>query len=85
MTHSYLPPDVTEEELAMLDVDLERPWHGVMGEVWGRRIGPVERLAGRVLRSAIIWTPIFVLFAGLFVFYLLDTLLNGGDRGGTWP
>ena len=52
MTHPYLPPDVTEEELAMLDVDLERPWHGVMGEVWGRPVSPVERLAGRVLRSA---------------------------------
>ena len=36
----------------MLDVDLERPWHGVMGEVWGKPVGPVERLAGRVLRSA---------------------------------
>ncbi|MBA4181902.1 MAG: hypothetical protein C0506_15030 [Anaerolinea sp.] len=43
-----------------------------------------QSIRGRVLRSAIIWTPIFVLFAGLFVFYLLDTLLNGGDRGGTW-
>jgi hypothetical protein len=50
----YLPPrmDVTEEELAMLDVDFERPWHGVMGEVWSRPVGPVERLAGRVMRSA---------------------------------
>lgn len=52
MNHRYLPPDVTEEELAVLEVDLDRPWHGVMGEVWGRPLGPVERLAGRVLHSA---------------------------------
>lgn len=48
----YLPPDVTEEELAMLDVDLERPWHGVMGAVWSRPVGPVEKLARKALGSA---------------------------------
>jgi hypothetical protein len=48
----YLPPDVTQEELAMLDVNLERPWHGVMGEVWSRPVGPVERIARKAFGSA---------------------------------
>lgn len=48
------PPedDVTGEELAMLDVDLGRVWNGVMGEVWSRPVGHVERIARRVLHSA---------------------------------
>ena len=33
------------------DVDLDRVWVGVAAEVWRRRPGPVERLAGRLLRS----------------------------------
>ena len=49
---SPLPPDVTEEELAMLDVDLGRVWNGVMGDVWSTPIGPVERIARKVLHSA---------------------------------
>lgn len=48
----YMPPDVTEEELAMLDVDLDRTWHGVTGEMWSRPAGPVERIARRVFGSA---------------------------------
>lgn len=47
-----MPPDVTEEDLAMLDVDLGRVWNGVMGDVWSRPIGPVEKLARKVLHSA---------------------------------
>jgi hypothetical protein len=50
--HPYMPPDVTEEELAMLDVDLDRTWHGVIGEVWSRPVGPVEQIARRALHSA---------------------------------
>ncbi|MEV4136777.1 hypothetical protein AB0J72_31950 [Dactylosporangium sp. NPDC049742] len=34
------------------DVDLGRVWVGVAAQVWRRRPGPVERLAGRLLRSA---------------------------------
>jgi hypothetical protein len=34
------------------DVDLGRVWVGVAAEVWRRRPGPVERLAGRLLHSA---------------------------------
>jgi len=34
------------------DVDLRRVWLGVAAEVWRRRPGLVERLAGRALRSA---------------------------------
>jgi hypothetical protein len=44
------------------DVDLERVWLGVAAEVWRRRPGLVERLAGRALRSpglarALVTTP----------------------------
>lgn len=33
------------------DVDLGRVWLGVAAQVWSRHPGPVERLAGRLLRS----------------------------------
>jgi len=33
------------------DVDLGRVWTGVAAEVWRRRPGPLERAAGRLLRS----------------------------------
>jgi len=44
------------------DVDLDQVWLGVAAEVWRRRPGPVERLAGRTLRSpglarALVTTP----------------------------
>lgn len=44
------------------DVDLHRVWRGVAAKVWLRRPGPVERLAGRALRSpglarALVTTP----------------------------
>jgi hypothetical protein len=63
------------------DVDLDRVWLGVATEVWRRRPGPVERLAGPALRSpglarALVITPsllpgwviasAIVLAAGLF-------------------
>jgi hypothetical protein len=62
------------------DVDLGRVWIGVAAEVWQRRGGPVERAAGRLLRSpglarALVTTPsllfgwiiatVVVLFAGM--------------------
>src|SRR5215210_487183 len=37
--------------LAAPDVDLERVWTGVAARVWAREVGPVERLAGRLLGS----------------------------------
>ena len=33
------------------DIDLGRVWTGVAAEVWRRHPSPVERLAGRLLRS----------------------------------
>jgi hypothetical protein len=44
------------------DVDLDRVWLGIATEVWRRRPGRVERLAGRLLRSpglarALLTTP----------------------------
>ena len=48
------------------DVDLGRVWIAVAAEVWQRRPGPVERLAGRILRSpglarALVTTPSLLL------------------------
>jgi hypothetical protein len=48
------------------DVDLHRVWLGVAAEVWRRRPGPAERLAGRALRSpglarALVTTPSLLL------------------------
>jgi hypothetical protein len=48
------------------DVDLDRVWLGVAAEVWCRRPGAVERLAGRALRSpglarALVTTPSLLL------------------------
>ena len=48
------------------DVDLDRVWLGVAEQVWRRRPGPVERAAGRVLRSpglarALVTTPSLLL------------------------
>lgn len=48
------------------DVDLGRVWTGVAAEVWRRRPGPAERLAGRLLRSpglarALVTTPSLLL------------------------
>jgi hypothetical protein len=53
-------------DLAPPDVDLGRVWIGVAAEVWRRRPGPVERLAGRLLRSpglarALVTTPSLLL------------------------
>jgi hypothetical protein len=48
------------------DVDLDRVWLGVAEQVWRRRPGPVERAAGRLLRSpglarALVTTPSLLL------------------------
>jgi hypothetical protein len=48
------------------DVDLQRVWLGVAADVWRRRPGSAERLAGRVLRSpglarAMVTTPSLLL------------------------
>jgi hypothetical protein len=48
------------------DVDLDRVWLGVAGEVWRRRVRWPERLAGRLLRSpslarALVATPSLLL------------------------
>jgi hypothetical protein len=48
------------------DVDLDRVWIGVAAQVWRRQPGPVERTAGRLLRSpglarALLTTPSLLL------------------------
>jgi hypothetical protein len=55
-----------EQGPAPRDVDLGRVWLGVAAEVWRRRRGPLERLAGRLLRSpglarALVTTPSLLL------------------------
>src|SRR5699024_8811695 len=64
--HHHLPPDVTEAEIAMLDVDLDRAWHGVIGEIWSEPEPVVERGARSLLRSAalarvLIVSPLLIL------------------------
>lgn len=56
-------PDLNETPA---DVDLGRVWLGVTAVMWRRRPGPVERLAGRLLRSpglarAMLTTPSLLL------------------------
>ncbi|MCW3817408.1 hypothetical protein ONA91_23435 [Micromonospora sp. DR5-3] len=58
--------DRMELEPGQPDVDLDRVWIGVAAQVWRRRPGPVERLAGRLLRSpglarALVTTPSLLL------------------------
>jgi ABC-2 type transport system ATP-binding protein len=56
----------TDRRVAPADVDLGRVWAGVAAEVWRRRPGPLERLAGRLtgspgLARALVTTPSLLL------------------------
>ena len=42
-----------------------------------------HRVRAGIIRSAIIWTPLFLVAAAALIFYLGDVLI-GFDRGGTW-
>jgi hypothetical protein len=58
--------DLAERGPGLSDVDLDRVWIGVAADVWRRRPGPLERLAGRLLRSpglarALVTTPSLLL------------------------
>jgi hypothetical protein len=58
--------DLAEPGPGPRDVDLGRVWLGVAAEVWRRRPGPLERLAGWLLRSpglarALVTTPSLLL------------------------
>lgn len=44
-------PDVGEPVVTPADVDLDRVWAGIAAQVWRRRPGWLEMLAGRLLRS----------------------------------
>ncbi len=37
-----------------------------------------------ILRSALIWTPLFVICGGSLIFFFIDRVALGGDNGGTW-
>ncbi|MBA3379954.1 MAG: hypothetical protein H0T93_13820 [Chloroflexia bacterium] len=59
-------PNVTEEEMRQLDVDLHGVWSGVIGEIWSTSASRVERLATSILRSpalarALVTTPSLIL------------------------
>lgn len=59
-------PNRPPTDLKALGIDLDRVWDGVAGEIWAREIGPVERLAIRLLRSpglarALVATPSLIL------------------------
>jgi hypothetical protein len=60
------PPGVAPPGVAPPDVDLGRVWIAVAAQVWRRRPGRLERLAGRLLRSpglarALVTTPSLLL------------------------
>jgi hypothetical protein len=67
LAHLQTCPDCQAREgLMALDVDLDRVWSRVAGEVWARKPGRVEQLAARSLRSpglarALVTTPSLVL------------------------
>jgi hypothetical protein len=68
------------------DVDLHRVWLGVAAEVWRRRPGLVERLAGRALRSpglarALVTTPSLLL--GWIIATAVVLILGAGFTLGT--
>ncbi len=42
---------VTEDDVRKLDVDLNRVWHGISGELWAPPSRAMERHAARLLRS----------------------------------
>jgi hypothetical protein len=70
------------------DVDLGRVWLGVAAQVWRRRIGPVERLARRLLRSpglarALLTTPSLLLGWVLATVVVLATGMLATLRTGT--
>jgi hypothetical protein len=48
-----------------------------------QRIEQERRARGSVMRNAIIWMPLFLISFGALLFFGLDVIVNGGDRGGT--
>ncbi|MEP7214620.1 MAG: hypothetical protein ABI782_00110 [Anaerolineaceae bacterium] len=38
----------------------------------------------RVVRSAIVWSPLAVIMGLLFLYFVWDTALNSGGHGGSW-
>ena len=39
---------------------------------------------GRLVRTMVIWGPLFILSLGALLFWTFDRLFLGGDNGGTW-
>ncbi len=82
--HQY---DVTEAEMKELDIDLDRVWHRVEGEVWATETGWLEKRAASLLNSpalarALITTPSLLLAwmlasLGVFGVGVLVAMLTG--------
>jgi hypothetical protein len=66
MNEKDLEQNFDAQPLEVLDVDLEKVWTHVAGEVWAEPVGRIERLASRLLGSpglarALVTTPSLVL------------------------
>jgi hypothetical protein len=78
--------ELVEHGPAPGDVDLDRVWLGVAAEVWQRHPGPLERMAGRLLRSpglarALVTTPSLLL--GWVIATVVVLLAGVGAARGT--
>jgi hypothetical protein len=88
MSHNRFGTTVTEDEMRALDVDLDRVWHGISGELWAAPTGWLERQATRLLRSpalarALCTTPSLLLswiLASVAVFALGILVANATDE-----
>lgn len=88
----WQPPDIETPPAGHVprDVDLERVWTGVTGEIWAREVGRVEQVAARLLGSpglarALVTTPSLLLswiIASLFVIGI--GVLVTFSEGGPW-
>lgn len=82
------PPTTVRSAQPPPDVDLDRVWNRVTGEIWAPEPGPVERAAARLLTSpalarALVTTPSLVvawLLASVLVFALGVVVTNATDQ-----
>lgn len=44
----------------------------------------INSARGKILRSTIIWMPLFLASLGGLLWFAYDRAFNGGDNGGTW-
>ncbi len=44
----------------------------------------INAARGKVLRSTVLWMPLFLVTAGALLWFTYDRAFNDGDNGGTW-